>query len=81
MLQSAHSVGDQVIHPKTDGMPHGGRPLAAQSAEELLGRAAELDAMAATATTIAVKQSLERLAVRFRALAEERRSRRGVTSG
>jgi len=31
--------------------------------------------MAATATTIDVRHSLEKLAVRFRALAEERRAR------
>ncbi len=33
--------------------------------------------MAATATTIDVRHSLEKLALRFRALAEERRAREG----
>ena len=54
------------------------RTLAEQSVEELLGRAAEMDAMAATATTIDVRHSLEKLALRFRALAEERRAREGI---
>lgn len=50
------------------------RTLAEQSVEELLGRAAEMDAMAATASTVHVKNALEKLALRFRALAEERRA-------
>jgi hypothetical protein len=39
-----------------------------------------MDAMAATATTIDVKHSLQKLAARFRALAEERRARGGEKS-
>jgi hypothetical protein len=48
------------------------KPLSCLTAEELLSRAAELDAMAATATTSVVQQSLELLAQRFRVLAAER---------
>jgi hypothetical protein len=39
----------------------------------------ELEAMAAAATTNAVQASLQKLASRFRALAEERRLREGGT--
>jgi hypothetical protein len=39
-----------------------------------------MDAMAATATTLDVKHSLQKLALRFRALADERRLRVGEQS-
>ncbi len=49
------------------------RPLLGQrTAEELLAMAGEMEAMALTATTASVQQALERLAVRYRALAVER---------
>jgi hypothetical protein len=73
-------VGGRAILRTADTPSQARRTLAEQSAEELLGRAAEMHAMAATATTIDVKQALEKLAVRFRALAEERRSRGGNES-
>ena len=70
-------VGARAILRTADTPTQARRTLAEQSVEELLGRAAEMDAMAATATTIDVKHSLEKLALRFRALAEERRAREG----
>jgi hypothetical protein len=67
--------GDRAIQRTMDKPMQARRTLAEQSVEELLGRAAEMDAMAATATTMDVRHSLEKLALRFRALAEDRRLR------
>lgn len=50
----------------------GRTPLGKRTAEQLFANAAELDAMAQTATTADVKRSLETLAVRYRTLAEQR---------
>lgn len=58
------------------------RPLPQYTIAQLLARAAELDAMAATASTQAVKEALERLAARFRAAAEQRAANeRQLSSG
>jgi hypothetical protein len=53
-------------------MVPGRTPLGKRTAEQLFANAAELDAMALTATTPEVKRSLETLAVRYRTLAEQR---------
>lgn len=49
-------------------------PLGKRTADQLLGNAVELEGMAATASTEQVKRSLQRLADRYRALAETRRA-------
>lgn len=48
------------------------RPLAELTLPQLLERVSELEAMAATATTVPVKTALEKLASRFLALADRR---------
>jgi len=48
------------------------KPLSLYSVQELLLRAAEFDGMAASARTGSVRQSLQRLAARFRVMASGR---------
>jgi hypothetical protein len=48
------------------------KPLSLYSVQELLLRAAEFDEMAASARTTSARQSLERLAARFRVMAAGR---------
>jgi hypothetical protein len=57
------------------------RPLPQYTIEQLQARAAEFDAMAATASTQAVKEALERLAARFRAAAAQRAAIESVLPG
>lgn len=56
-------------------------PLAERAADELLARAVELRAMAATATTQDVVRALQVLADRYVALAERRRAEEAHSLG